>query len=300
MIGTVSLMGLEASSTPDMIGKVLDIMNEMVPHQPDIICLPEVFAYSNIKNNQFNIKDVAEKAPGAVSGSFLKFASAHKCYIICPTYTFSEGNIYISAVLINREGKVMGEYHKIRPTSDEMAKGVKPGKFDAPVFETDFGKIGIQICFDVKYEEGWNALKEKGAQIIFWPSAYASGREISARAWRHQVNIVTSTLKDTSKICDITGEAIVQTGRWQPNWICAPVNLEKAFIHAWPAATVFPDIQRKYGSRILLKSYAEEEWTTIESLDNNLKIADVLKEFNIQTMHEMIREMGEEQDRKRG
>jgi beta-ureidopropionase len=293
-------MNLEATSTPEMIAKVLEVMNEMVPHQPDIICLPEVFAFSNISNSNYKLKDVAEKPPGAVTSPFVKFAAAHKCYIICPTYTLSEGNIYISAVLIDREGKIAGEYHKIRPTSGEMEMGVKPGKFDAPVFETDFGKIGIQICFDVKYEEGWKALKEKGAKIIFWPSAYASGREISARAWRHQVYIVTSTLKDTSKICDITGEAIVQTGRWQPNWVCAPVNLEKAFIHAWPAVSLFPDIQRKYGSRILLKSYAEEEWATIESLDNNLKVADVLKEFNIKTMYEMVKEMGEEQDGKRG
>ena len=60
--------------------------------------------------------------------------------------------------------------------------------------------------------------------------------------------IVTSPQKDTSKICDITGETIVQTGRWQRNWICAPVNLEKAFILAWPAVSVFPDIQKKYAT----------------------------------------------------
>ena len=194
-------------------------------------------------------------------------------------------------MLIDRQGKVAGDYRKMRPAENEMKMGVKPGKSNPPVFQTDFGKIGIQICFDIKYDDGWNYLKDNGAQIIFWPSAYAAGQEISSRAWRHQVYIVTSTVKDTSKICDITGETIMQTGRWQRNWICSPVNLEKAFIHTWPAVSMFPDVQKKYGPRIRLSTFSEEEWTIIESLDAELKVADVLKEFNLKTMHEFLKDL---------
>jgi len=290
-LGTVSIMDVSASSATDMVQKVLAIMGEMLPYKPDIICLPEIFAYANIPGDHYQLKDRAEKIPGPVVTPFLNFANKHKCYVICPTYSLHEGNIYISAVLIDRQGKVVGEYHKMSPAESELKMGIKPGKSDPPVFQTDFGKIGIQICFDIKYEDGWNALKDKGAQIIFWPSAYAAGQEISSRAWRHQVHIVTSTQKDTSKICDITGETIVQTGRWQRNWICAPVNLEKAFILTWPAVSSFPDIQKKYGSRIRLNTFDEEEWTIIESLDAEIKIADVLKEFKLKTMHEFLKEL---------
>jgi predicted amidohydrolase len=290
-VGTVSIMDLSATSTPDMVQKVLSVMEEMVPFQPDIICLPEVFAFTNIPSNDYQLKDVAEKAPGPVVTPFLNFAKRNKCYVIVPTYTLHEGNIFISAVLVDRQGKVAGEYHKMRPAESELKMGIKPGKSEPPVFQTDFGKIGIQICFDIKYEEGWNYLKDKGAQIIFWPSAYAAGQEISSRAWRHQVYVVSSTQKDTSKICDITGETIAQTGRWQRNWICAPVNLEKAFIYAWPSVSVFPDIQKKYGSRIKLTTYSEEEWTIIESLDADLKVADVLKEFNLKTSHDVLKDL---------
>ncbi|MES1218974.1 MAG: carbon-nitrogen hydrolase family protein, partial [Bacteroidota bacterium] len=298
-VATVSIMDISASDTPDMIQKVLGIMEDIVPYQPDIICLPEIFAFANIARQDYQLKDVAEKVPGPVVTPFLKFAATHKCYIICPTYSMHEGNIYISAVLIDRRGQVVGEYHKMRPAESELKMGIKPGKFDPPVFQTDFGKIGIQICFDIKYEDGWNVLKDKGAQIIFWPSAYAAGQEISSRAWRHQVYIATSTQKDTSKICDITGETIVQTGRWQRNWVCAPVNLEKAFILTWPAVSFFPDIQKKYGSRIKLTTFSEEEWTIIESLDAGLKIADVLKEYNLKTMHEALKELGAAHDKAR-
>ena len=105
------------------------------------------------------------------------------------------------------------------------------------------------------------------------------------------MHIVTSTAKDTSKICDITGETIVQTGRWQKNWTFSPVNLEKAFILTWPAVNVFPDIQKKYGARIRLTTFNEEEWTIIESLDGGLMIADVLKEFKLKTVHEFLKDL---------
>lgn len=290
-IGTVSIMDLTATSPADMVQKVLGIMEEMLPSKPDIICLPEVFAFTNLRGYEYKVEDVAETVPGHVVQPFMRFAAKNKCYVICPTYVKEKNNVYIGAVLVNREGKVEGTYNKMRPAEQELKIGIKAGRMDPQVFETDFGKIGIQICFDIKYEEGWTALKDQGAQIIFWPSAYAAGREISSRAWKHQVYIVTSTQKDTSRICDVTGEAIAQTSRWQPNWICAPVNLQKAFIITWPSVSLFPDILKKYGNRIRLNTYSEEEWTIIESVDPTLKIADVLKEFNLVTMHESLKNL---------
>lgn len=298
-IGTVSIMDLEADSTKDMVEKVLRIMEEIIPYHPDIICLPEIFAYCNIPGLKYELKDVAEKVPGNVVTPFLQFAAKHKCYVICPTYTLHNGHVFISAVLISRSGRVEGEYRKMRPAESELQMGIKPGEPDPPVFETDFGKIGMQICFDLKYDDGWNKLKNNGAQIIFWPSAYAGGQEISSRAWRHQVYIVTSTQKDTSKVCDITGETLVQTNRWQRNWASTTINLEKAFIHTWPAVSVFPDIRKKYGERIKINTYSEEEWSIMESLDAGLKINDVLREYNLKTMTDFLKGLSEEHEKKR-
>ena len=290
-LGAVSIMDISANDASGMVQQVLAIMENIVPYQPDIICLPEIFAYANLNGPTYPLKDAAEKVPGPVVTPFLNFARMHNCYIICPTYSLYEGNIFIAAVLIDRQGKVIGEYRKMRPAESEIKMGIKAGSLRPPVFETDFGKIGIQICYDIKYDEGWNYLKDQGAQVIFWPSAYAAGQEISSRAWRHQVYIVTSTQKDTTRICDITGETIVQTGRWQRNWIWSPVNPEKAFIPTWPAVSLFPEIQKKYGSSIRLVTYNEEEWTIIESLDDRLKVAEILKEFNLKTMHDTLKEL---------
>jgi predicted amidohydrolase len=295
-LGTVSVMDLSAGSPGEMIQKVLQIMEQMIPYRPDIICLPEIFAFTGIPHD---IKVVAEIVPSQIVQPFMNFAAKHRCYVICPTYSREGDSIYIAAVLINRSGKVVGEYRKMRPAQSELEMGIRPGPIDPPVFETDFGKIGIQICFDLKYEEGWNALKKKGAQFIFWPSAYAGGSEISSRAWRHQVFLVTSTQKDTSKICDLSGETIAQTNRWQRHWVCAPVNPEKAFVLTWPAVQDFPAMLKKYGSRIRINTFSEEEWTFIESLDSNLKIADVLKAYQLKPMYDFLNELSLAHEAKR-
>lgn len=297
-IGSVSTMGMRAKNARDMTRQVLEVMENMLPYQPDIICLPEIFAYGHLEE-PYEVKAVAEAVPGSVVKPFMEFARKNNCYVICPTYTLDQGSVYIAAVLIDRAGEVVGEYRKARPTDYEIGLGVRPGSLTPPVFETDFGTIGIQICFDIKWEDGWRHLQAAGAEIIFWPSAYAAGREVNSRAWRHQVHLVSSTQKDTTKICDPSGEIIAKTGRWQRNWVCAPVNLEMAFLLSWPAVQSFGEIQRKYGRRVHLRTFDEEEWTLIESRDPKLKVADILEEFGLQNHAEMIAHNAEVQEKYR-
>src|SRR5690349_2783 len=89
-IATVSIMDISAKDSKDMVQQVLGVMDQVIPYQPDIICLPETFAYSNI-SSRYELKDVAEKLPGTVVTPFLNFAATHHCYVICPTYVEHDG-----------------------------------------------------------------------------------------------------------------------------------------------------------------------------------------------------------------
>ena len=75
-----------------------------------------------------------------------------------------------------------------------------PGALDPPVFQADFGTIGIQICFDVNWSSTWAKLKQKGAEILFWPSAFAAPRHLSALAWQNQFYVASATLNGASRI----------------------------------------------------------------------------------------------------
>ena len=286
-VATVSQNGMQARSYEEMIRKMLGRMQEVVSYEPDIICLPEVFPFANLSSGRPPVPKVAEVPIGDISRPFDEFARKHHCYIVCPIYTKENGHYYNSAVFIDRRGKVLGEYRKIHPTVGEMNNGVTPGALKPPVFRTDFGVVGAQICFDMEWHDGWQNLRKAGAEIVFWPSAFAGGMAVNTKAWQNKYVVVSSTRKDTSKICDISGEVVASTGRWN-DWVCASVNLEKAFLHTWPFCQRFDEVQAKYGRRLRIKTFHEEEWTIIESCSADVKVADVLKEFEFQTYEDFI------------
>jgi beta-ureidopropionase len=295
-VATMTQHKIEGADVHSCVQAALKQMENALPFSPDIFCLPEVFHWHGIKGTKPEKKDVAENGSGNIIGPFQEFAKTHKCYIVCPIYTIENGNCYNAAVIIDSQGKKVGEYRKTRLTTGEC-KALVPGPRDIPVFETPFGKIGVQICFDVEWPDGWRQLGEKGADIVFWPSAFGGGKMLNTYAWQNHYHVVTSTWKGTTKICDITGAEIAGSGEYNTWGACAPVNLEKAFLHSWPYNVRFSDIEKKYGRRVRISTLHEEEFTIIESLSDDIKVADILKEFDLRSHREHLKIAEEAQDK---
>jgi len=288
-IATVSQQGMSAETSEKMAQSILTIIGKTVPYRPDVICLPEVFLghnYANIRETKTLSEQVDLQTE--LLKDFMAFARTNKCYLIYPMLTNENGKVYNSAVVIDRQGNRVGVYRKIQLPDGELQWGLTPGPLLPPVFKTDFGTIGIQICYDINWDNQWNALRQQGAEIIFWPSAFAAGQTLNARAWQNKVVVVSSTNKDTSKICDISGEVVAKTGRWDTNLICGTVNLEKAFLHTWPFVQRFDEIRAKYGPKVSIVNYHEEEWSIIESRSPEVRVKDILQEFEIRTFEQLI------------
>ena len=282
-IASISQVGLAARDVDEMVGKMLDRMAEVVHYRPDIVCLPEAFPFVHLSTPRPPAAEVAEVPLGPIAERFGAFAERNSCYVICPIYTREGDRVYNAAVVIDREGHPIGEYRKTRLTTDEMTGGLTPGPVDPPVFATDFGTIGVQICFDIEWPDGWQKLRRAGAEIVFWPSAFAGGQAVNGKAWMNHYVVVSSTRKGTTKICDITGEEVAATGLWEPKWVCASVNLEKVYLHTWPFCKRFDDLKAKYGPHLAIRTFHEEEWTAIESRSADLKVADVMREFDMES-----------------
>jgi predicted amidohydrolase len=280
-VAGISQENLSAATAEEMVDRIFQIMEETLVYQPDIICLPEVFHTSNVKQRYTNTEKLA--ISNSILTKMAAFAKRHRCYLVVAVNTSEYGKTYNSAVLLDREGANIGEYRKIHLTENEITNGLTPGPLDPPVFQTDFGKVGIQICFDVMWDDGWKKLKEKGAEIVFWPSAYGGGQSLQVKALQHRYVLATSTRKGSSKLWDISGKELATTGSWEKSWYCSPVNLEKAFLHTWPFVQHFDKIKSKYGRKVRITNFHEEEWSVIESLSPDVVVADILKEFNLKT-----------------
>jgi len=276
-VAGISQMDLVTKTPQLMVDEITNIIEKIVTYNPDIICLPEVFPFSNVQQ-QLSLSEKLEMST---------------------IYTSENGKAYNSSVVLDREGVSLGEYRKIHLTEGEIQKGLSCGPIQPPVFQTDFGKIGIQICFDIMWDDGWTKLKEQGAEIVFWPSAYAGGLAVETKARLHKYIVATSTRKNDSKISDFTGETIARTGIWDKNYYCAPINMERVLLHTWPYVNNFDKIRRKYGRKVKITNFHEEEWSVIESLSPDIFVSNIMEEFNLRTFEQHVHESEVAQNKSR-
>ena len=295
-MASVDLKGLWPDKTRESrIKRILERMQDVAGYKPDLVCLPELVDTSWV-DEPFAVSDIAEdeKTLGPVTERIAEFAKKNSCYVACPVYTKKEGNFYNSCLLIDRKGNIAGAYNKMHPVKDEIitgktgkeAIGVLPGAKDQPVIETDFGKVGMQICYDANWQDGWENYKKQGAEIMLFSSQFPGGRMLNYYAWRYSCYVISATGSD-ARIIDMSGNDIHSSSTFV-RYTWADINLEKLNADTWPTNNRLPDLFNKYGSSLGIKVFDNTGVITIESLDPHVKVRDVLKEFEIQTIDEGV------------
>ena len=284
---TISQDGLQDRTGKTFIDATLTRLERAASFRPDIACLPESFTSGE-----------PETVPGPTTERLSQWAKANKCYVICPILIRDGDRTYNAAIVIDRQGRIVGRYCKIRPTEGELNRGICPGPSDPPVFETDFGTIGIQICFDVNWYGQWQRLREKGAKIVFFASAYPASRQIRTVAWLNQYFVVTSTKTRRASIYDITGETLATTGKFQ-QWAGAVVPLGKTVFEIDFHVSKMREIQKKYGSRVEVAWYHDEDLVTLASLDPVLSVQDLIREYELTPHRDYILRAQRQQDKSR-
>lgn len=131
----------------------------------DILCLGEGIT---VVSTGKSYADAAETIPGPTSKILGEAARKAGIYVIAGIYEREGTLIYNTALLIDRQGNVAGRYRKTHLPQTEVEGGLTPGD-TYPVFTTDFGKIGIEICYDNFFPEVARNLMANGAEIIFCP-----------------------------------------------------------------------------------------------------------------------------------
>ena len=123
----------------------------------DIVCFPEACIHStkSLHIDHKLIKEIRNEC------------AAQKIWCIITDNIRLGDRAFNMAILINREGKIRGKYKKIHLYGDRT----KAGRV-AKVFSTDFGKIGIAVCWDLNFPDLFKNMKSKGAEIVFCPSQW--------------------------------------------------------------------------------------------------------------------------------
>lgn len=283
-VATVCQNGRYFRTVEENRAGVIEVLELALTASPDIVCLPETFPTVGLPESP----EVVETVPGPTTDAVAAYARRHRCYIICPLRTIREGVVYNSAVILDRDGAVCGIYDKIHPvtvTADytDFENGVHPGHADGPpVFDLDFGRVAIQICFDIGFPETWASLASKGARLVFWPSAYNGGYPLQTYASLHRFYVVSSVRTERSMMIDPCGTLLATTDP-RVNVITRDINLDFAVCH-YDFNFGIPDrIQAAYPGRVRIRSHGDAGLFLVEPTDPTLTVAQLQKEFGFET-----------------
>lgn len=145
----------------------------------DLVVLPENFSTgADFANFQ---KTSEDEFGGNTIARVCKFAQKYKTNIVAGTVIEKVGErFYNTTFVINREGEIVGKYRKIHLYN---YLGGNEGDFvdagdEEVVVDLDFGKIGLGICFDIRFPHHFTKLVKMGAQIIVLPAGWLIPSEI--------------------------------------------------------------------------------------------------------------------------
>lgn len=171
-------------ATPDKeanLREAKDKIREAAARGAKIVALPEVFNWRGDKDEE---KRNAEPISGPTASLMSELARKHALYLLAGSFLEeipSSAKAYNTSLLFDPEGRVLASYRKIHLFDVHLERGVstmesetrQPGE-GVIVAETAICPMGLSICYDLRFPELYRALVEKGAQLVFVPSAFTA------------------------------------------------------------------------------------------------------------------------------
>ncbi|MBI5468677.1 MAG: acyltransferase [Deltaproteobacteria bacterium] len=192
MKNMIKAAGVQLQAAPEKeknLSKAALLIDLAVQEGARIVALPQLFntrwfAHS-IDSANFS---ASEREDGPTVSLMRETAAKRGVVIIAPIFEEDKGGYYNTAFVLGVNGEIIGKYRKVHvpqiPLWEERAY-FKPGNLGFPVFDTPFGKIGVQLCWDIFFPEGFRALALKGAEMVFAPTA--SAFEHSHKKWERAI-----------------------------------------------------------------------------------------------------------------
>jgi predicted amidohydrolase len=254
--------------------------------RPDLILLTEYFMQNTPPSASRAEKDAKSEPlpqPGPITQFLARKAKQHHAYIIGSTFrrALKGPGHYNTAILLDRQGKVAGWYDKMFPTIGEMEAGVLPGR-GAVSFDTDFGRIGALICFDLNFPELLAEYKKQGAELLCFLSMFRGGKMVPAAALRNECFIASAVPEENGLVVDPLGRTVAESSHYG-RIVFARINLESRVVHIDYNEERARRLKEKYGPAVKIEVASPEAVYFISSLDPERSVGEMLREFGIET-----------------
>jgi len=296
-VASVTAPALEAQEN-QTTGEILDHAIEswsseiakVLLDAPDLIVLPELC-------DRPKVGSISEKKQNEIATSndprFLKFlaetARKHRAYIAFPTYRMDkEGLLWNSCIILDRRGEQVGCYDKNHlVTMENVERKIEYGE-EIAVFDLDFGRVGIAICFDLNFTELLEKYRKSGIEILIFPSEYHGGLMQAYWAYQLRTYFLSSIRPPApSTLLSPLGELIATSTNYF-NFFSHEVNLDYIVIHLDGHFEKLSLIKMRYGSKIKVVDPGRLGAVMIISESDAVSATDLVREFSLTLLDDYL------------
>lgn len=260
-------------------------LDQVLPDRPDMIVLHEASDRPDQRKYPVEQKLAYYRYRKNKIRDFLaSVAKQHRCYITYPAHIEAEDGSWRNAMqLIDRDGEVIGSYHKNYLVPDEYNKNqILYGK-EAPIFECDFGRVAAAICFDLNFDELRQLYAQAKPDLIVFPSMYHGG--IMQNYWAYSCRSYFAGAISGLPCTVLTplGEVAAQSTNYYL-FVTSKVNLDYAVIHIDENSAHFLKIKQKYGTKVKIHDPGYLGCVLLTSESDDFTVKDIIEEFGLELM----------------
>ena len=245
-----------AKVRPQMVAhfnKLLALFEQAGQMGADLVCGPEDMQHIGSYGLHIDKKDpetgkilfnsLAVPVPGQLTDQLASIARKHNMYIIAPIYEADGDKVFNTAVVFDRQGKILGKHRKtIVPVMETWLVSLGDAY---EVFQTDFAAIAVATCMEISFPEIPTIYSLKGADIIFNPTmapdnkpgqSLATAPMFTTRARDNSVYIVPVVLgTDGNGIMDFEGNVVAEAIGKENTVIMADIDFsrERTYDSPW-------------------------------------------------------------------
>lgn len=282
-IVSFSAMSRPGTTQEEVLVYLENKLKELIPLKTDLVVFPEEVLISgeDTKNPNWEKNNAAALE---LTQRYAALLHTNICIGLEEPSKVYPGRRYNTSYAIDRSGSVIGKYRKRHITFRGLGIGCTPGS-RAVTVDTDIGRIGIAICFDIGWRDHFRELKEAGAELIVWQAAYHGGQLMNAYAAVYSVPVVTSVWNNDSRIISAFGNTVASSSMWDP-CVRAEIDPKAEIFHFDHNERRLSELRAEYGDRISFETEPNGNMFSVSVIDPTLTVEEIKSRYGMETYDE--------------
>ncbi len=272
---------------------IAGLLAAVLPDSPDLVVLPEVCDRPD--NFEMPRRIPYYERRGALMLDFIsETARRHRCWIVYPTERRDASGAWRnSAYLVDRDGAIAGIYDKMFVTPSQMHEEGFSCATETPLFTTDFGTVGMAICFDLNFPALLEAYCRLRPDLLVFPSHFhgsflAEYWARSTRAW-----LVGAIARHDCFVVSPAGRTVAASGPGR-RFLSETINLDRCLVHCdWEELGRLDTLKRSNGPGVLVADAGSDGTFLVTSERDGATAVEMARAAGLELLDDHVRSVEE-------